>query len=135
MPMKKLVIYDVYVPKTPQHGSWCAGITARTESGSQASWSGGKQTYEGKSARLVPGQEPGKPPRPAMLVLKDVYQGHSIEFFLAIDDDPEKAGTVHAADKITFRFPAGPNNPNGVTCGGYEDAHWKVVVQYYLADN
>ncbi|NUP09785.1 MAG: hypothetical protein HOW73_27380 [Polyangiaceae bacterium] len=114
-------IWDIYAKATPQRGSWCAGVTARAlGDGSKASWSGGDTKYEGAAARLIHSDPE--------LLLYGVDPNSVIEIFLAIDDDPKKAGTQNAADKVTFQFTA--VEVAGGTYYWYQDGDWNLGVNY-----
>jgi hypothetical protein len=114
-------IYDIYANATPQRGSWCAGVTATAlGDGSKAKWSGGDTKYEGVGARLVHSQD--------ALVLYGIEPDSLVEIFLAIDDDPKKAGTENAADKVTFRFTA--IQKDGGATYWYQEGDWNLAVDY-----
>ncbi|NUP09786.1 MAG: hypothetical protein HOW73_27385 [Polyangiaceae bacterium] len=114
-------IYDIYAKATPQRGSWCAGVTATAlGDGSKGSWSGGDTKYEGAGARLIHSDPE--------IVLYGVDSNSVIEIFLAIDDDPKKAGTQNAADKVTFQFEA--VEKAGGNTYWYQEGDWILAVDY-----
>lgn len=128
----EFVIFDIWVPATPQRGSWCAGVTVRNLSKPELPpvlWHGGPATYEGETARLFP-----FPERPTIR-FHGVRPGNTYEVFLAIDDDPKKAGTAQAADKLTFQFRAvRDENNHGQSHHFHQEGDWKVNVEYLFHD-
>jgi hypothetical protein len=126
----KISVFDVCVPKTPQRGSWCAGVTVRAvvEPTRQVSWHGGSRTFEGSQARLSISED-GEKLQSLGLDLHHV-KGGNIEFFLGIDDDPAKAGTLAAADKVTFSFY--PEEAAGGKDYWYQSGDWDVRIRYLV---
>jgi hypothetical protein len=124
----KISVFDVSVPKTPQRGSWCAGVTVSSvaEPTHKVSWHGGSRTFEGSQARLSVSED-GKRLQGLGLELNHV-KGGNIEFFLGIDDDPAKAGTPEAADKVTFSFY--PEDLAGGKDHWHQGGDWDVRIRY-----
>jgi hypothetical protein len=86
--------------KTPQSGTWRAGVTVWQEKNrvNQASWHGGEKEYEGADASLSVGLE-----------LRHIDSGDTISLFFGLDDDAGDAGSSTAEDKLTISFPVVPS--------------------------
>lgn len=94
-----LKIDRIEMKKTPQSGTWRAGVSVRQskEPDNRDSWHGGETEFEGAGAVL-----------PCRLELGGLSLGEEIILFFGLDDDAEDAGGDKAEDKLEIKFKVFP---------------------------
>jgi len=117
-----LKISKIEMKKTPQSGTWRAGVSIRqkAEPDNRDSWHGGETEFEGAGAVL-----------PAKLELGGLSSGEEVVLFLGLDDDAEDAGGDKAEDKHEVTFKVFTSSKEKVY--DYASGDWSMRIHYTLA--
>lgn len=118
-----LTISRIEMKKTPNHGSWRAGVTIYQESekDNRDSWHGGEREFSGADANL-----------PVSLELGGLSVAEKVALFVGLDNDAEDAGAESASDKITVPFKVFPTRAKEKVYD-YSDGNWSMRITYTLS--
>jgi hypothetical protein len=117
-----LNISQIDARKTPQSGTWRAGVNIWQESepDNGDAWHGGEDEFKGANAVL-----------PAILQLDGLSAGEKVVLFVGVDDDAEDAGNTTAEDKLEIPFKVFPSKSKEKVYS-FKNNDWSLRVHYTL---